>query len=272
MLAWVSSAPLGTPWCPRELDHGRVRRAERYAWQTGLRGAVDEFGEVVPALVPVQVEVLCRAHAEALDVVGHPGHDDPLEPRLLCQGADVGQHHVEGDERLHARDLHDVSELAGRVQGVQVGDDGTQRQCGQVCDNELGAVGQVDAHPIALPYPERSQGVGHAEHLFPDLPEGHFAAVEVHAGLVRIRACRKLEHGLGRDPRVPDGGGDIVVVVSVPGFLIHHEKPPPVRCIPFLSDPLRVKIRSLAFGRTTAGPSPADRPDGTGWPRRRIAR
>ena len=90
---------------------------------------------------------------------------------------------------------------------------------GQVGDDELGAGGQVDPHPVAFLHAECPQGVRHPEHLLPELPEGELGAVEVRGGPVREGPRGELEEGLGRYPRVADGGGNVVVIVPVPGFV-----------------------------------------------------
>ena len=64
-----------------ELDQGGIVGIEGDAGEPRLGVRRDQLGEVAPSLL--QIQVLGGAHAEPRDVVGHPGHDHPLDSRVL---------------------------------------------------------------------------------------------------------------------------------------------------------------------------------------------
>ena len=191
-LACVRTAPLGRPVVPPgELDQGRVFGPDVDPGQAGGRTVFDEPGKMQPAFLELQF--LGRAHPEAVDIVGHPGDDDPGDLDLAQRFPDLGQDQVEGDQRGHPGLSHQSREFPGRVHGVEVDHDGSQEQSGVIGDDVLGTGGQVNPHPLALGHPQFAQGVGQAQHLEPQFPESRFRSVKIEGRLVGVSVGRQAQ-------------------------------------------------------------------------------
>ena len=156
-----------------------------------------------------------------------------LGPDLLDEG--IGQ--AEGDGHLGARVVELVLDLAGHVLGIAGHHDAADHERGIVGDDELGAVGQVDGHPVALLDAQRLQGSGKPLGQLQELAVGHGGVHERVAQrfhdvakdqcrLVRVLGSRIQQELLQGHLGVIDRGRHAGIVLVEPGLF--HRSPPPV--------------------------------------------
>ena len=150
-------------------------------------------------------------------VLRERGHDDPLEAGPVADAERERRQRVERDEKPHARIGRDHQHFARRIGRVDVDDNRAVAEHRERGDDVLRAVGQHDAHAVALREAESRQSRREPIGSILQLPKRQRGAKKGRGLMVGHVDGGRVQNVVERPPRVRHVMRHPVVVVVQPG-------------------------------------------------------